>query len=51
MRKQFTGPVKSVSCLSPERDETLSLTFKETGDRVTFTVLATKLYAMVVIAQ
>jgi hypothetical protein len=51
VRKQFTGPVKSVSCLSPERDETLSLTFKEAGDRVTFTVPATKLYAMVVIAQ
>jgi len=51
VRKQFTGPVKSVSCLSPERDETLSLTFQETGDRVTFTVPATKLYAMVVIAQ
>jgi len=51
VRKQFTGPVKSVSCLSPERDETLSLTFQEAGDRVTFTVPATRLYAMVVIAQ
>jgi len=51
VRKQFTGPVKSVSCLSPDRDETLSLTFQETGDRVTFTVPATRLYALVVIAQ
>jgi hypothetical protein len=51
VRKQFSGPVKSVICLSPDRDQTLPLTFQETGDRVTFTVPDTKLYAMVVIAQ
>ena len=51
VRKQFTGPVKSVSCLSPDRDQTLSLSFQEAGDHVTFTVPATKLYALVVIAQ
>jgi hypothetical protein len=51
VRKQFNGPVKSVSCLSPEREETLSLPFQENGDRVTFTVPATKLYAMVVMVQ
>jgi hypothetical protein len=50
-RKQFPGPVKSVSCLSPERDQVLPLTFHEENDYVTFTVPGTKLYAMVVIAQ
>jgi hypothetical protein len=51
VRKGFSGRVKSVSCLSPEREQTLPLTFQETNDRVTFTVPATKLYAMVVVAQ
>jgi hypothetical protein len=51
VRKQFTGPVKSVNCLSPDRDQILPLKFQESDDRVTFTVPATKLYAMVVIAQ
>jgi len=51
VRKQFSGPVKSVSCFSPDRDQTLPLTFQEIGERVTFTVPATKLYAMIVIAQ
>jgi hypothetical protein len=51
VRKQFSGPVKSVSCFSPDQDQSLPLTFQETGERVTFTVPATKLYAMVVIAQ
>jgi hypothetical protein len=44
VRKQFPGPGKSVSCLSPDRDETLSLAFQETGDRAAFTVPATQLY-------
>ena len=51
VRKPFAGPVKSVNCLSPDRDQTLPLAFQETADRVTFTVPATKLYAMLVIAQ
>jgi len=51
VHKQFAGPVKSVNCLSPDRDQALSLTFKEVGDRVTFIVPATKIYAMAVIAQ
>jgi hypothetical protein len=50
-RKQFSGPVRSVSCLSPDRDQTLTLTFQEEKDRITFTVPTSKLYAMVVIAQ
>jgi hypothetical protein len=51
VRKQFPGPVKSVRCLSPDRDQTLSLTFQEADDRITFTVPDTKLYVLVVIAQ
>jgi hypothetical protein len=50
-RKEFPGPVKSVSCFSPERDQTLPLAFREEDGRVTFTVPATKLYAMIVVAQ
>ncbi len=51
LRKQFSGPVKSVNCLSPERDQPLPLNFQEAGDRVTFTIPATKRYALLVIAQ
>jgi hypothetical protein len=51
VRKEFPGPVKSVSCLSPDRDQTLPLTFREEADHVTFTIPATKVYMMVVVAQ
>lgn len=51
VRKEFSGPVKSVTCLSPDRDQTLPLPFQEENDHATFTVPATKLYAMIVIAQ
>lgn len=51
VRKQFSGPVKSVSCLSPDHDQVLPLAFRENGERVTFTVPSTRVYAMVVIAQ
>jgi hypothetical protein len=51
VRKEFPGPVKSASCLSPDRDQTLPLTFREEDGHVTFTVPATKLYAMIVVAQ
>jgi hypothetical protein len=50
-RKEFPGLVKSISCLSPDRDQTLPLTYREEDDCVTFTVPSTKLYAMIVIAQ
>lgn len=49
--KQFSGPVRSVSCLSPDRDQTMPLTFQEANGRVTFTVPATKIYAMIVVGQ
>ena len=51
VRRQFAGPVKSVSCLSPDRDDPLPLAFQENGDRVTFTAPALNRYALLVIAQ
>ena len=51
VRKQSSGPVKSVNCLSPDRDQPLPLTFQETGEHVTFTVPTTRVYAMIVIGQ
>ena len=51
VRKQFKGPVKSVTCFSPDTNDPLPLAFKESGDRVTFTVPAMRLYSMIVISQ
>jgi hypothetical protein len=51
VRKQFSGPVKSVNWLSPDGDEPLALSFRETGERLTFTTPPLKRYAMIVIAQ
>ncbi|MGA2230029.1 MAG: beta-galactosidase [Tepidisphaeraceae bacterium] len=50
VKKQFPTPVKTVACYSAQTDEPVSLDFKESAGRVSFTVLATKVYAMVVIA-
>jgi hypothetical protein len=50
-RTQFTGPVKSVACFSPDADEPVSLDFKESGGIASFTVPSTRLYSMVVVAQ
>ena len=51
VRKQFTGRVKSVLCLSPEKDEPSSLQFEESAEAVTFAVPAMRLYSMLVIAH
>ncbi|HWB82506.1 MAG TPA: beta-galactosidase [Bryobacteraceae bacterium] len=51
VRPQFTGPVKSVTCFSPDQDDPAPLQFHESGGKVSFTVPATRLYSMVVIAQ
>ena len=51
VRPQFSGPVKSVTCLSPDRDEAQPLKFAEKDHHVTFTVPVTKMYALIVIAQ
>jgi hypothetical protein len=51
LRKQYGGPVRSVMCLSPDQDEPAKLSFHETPDTVSFTLPATRLYAMAVVAQ
>jgi len=51
IRKQFAGPVKSVALLSPATNDPVAVDYKESGDRVKFTVPAMGLYSMIVIAQ
>jgi hypothetical protein len=51
VRAQFSGPVKSVTCLSPDHDEAQPLQFAEKDQHVTFTVPATKMNALIAIAQ
>ena len=51
MKKQFSGSVKSVSYLSPEFDDPQPVRFKESGDRLDFTVPATQIYGMIVIGH
>ncbi len=49
LKKQFTGEVESVTCLSPESDDPQPAEFKVASGRISFTVPATRLYAMVVV--
>ncbi len=49
LKKQFTGPVESVTCLSPELDDPRPVKFSESGGRVSFTAPDMQLYAMLVI--
>jgi hypothetical protein len=51
LRKQFPGSVKSVTCMSPEVDTPINLTFKESGGSIQFNVPAMKVYSMIVVAQ
>jgi hypothetical protein len=51
VKKQHVGTVKSVTCLSPERDEPVKLEFAEAGGVVKFTVPEMGVYAMVVVAS
>jgi hypothetical protein len=51
LRKQFEGPVKSVACYSPDADDPLPVKFEESGDQVSLTMPATRLYTMIVVAQ
>jgi hypothetical protein len=50
VRKQFAGKVKSVTCFSPDADEPVSLNFAATGEAVSFTMPAMRIYSMVVLA-
>jgi hypothetical protein len=49
LKKQYPGPVKSVTCFSPETDEPVKLEFSEAGEAVRFTVPEMGVYAMVVL--
>jgi hypothetical protein len=49
VKKQFPGPVKSVTCLSPDADDPAAIPFRESGGAVSFTVPSTRLYSMIVI--
>jgi hypothetical protein len=51
VRQQFAGGVKSVICLSPDADDPQPLEFTVTGERVSFTVPATRIYSLIVIHQ
>ncbi len=50
LKKQFPGAVKSVTYISPDADDPKPLDFKEASGAVDFTVPATRLYGMVVVA-
>ena len=51
VRNQFPGSVKSVTCFSPDADDPVPLKFEATGDSVSFTVPAMRIYSMIVIAH
>ena len=51
VRNQFPGRVKSVTCFSPDADDPVPLKFEATGDSVSFTVPAMRIYSMIVIAH
>jgi hypothetical protein len=51
VRKQWASRVKSVAYLSPDADDPQPREFREVNGRVSFTVPATRLYGLVVIAQ
>jgi Beta-galactosidase len=51
IRKQFPGPIKSVTHFSPDADDPIPLAFKESGDVASVTIPATRIYSMTVVAQ
>jgi hypothetical protein len=51
VRKQFAGAVKSVTAFSPDADDPQPLQFESSGDSITFTAPAMRVYSMIVIAQ
>ena len=51
VRRQYGSRVKSVAYLSPDADEPQPVEFREVDGRVNFTVPATRIYGLVVIAQ
>jgi hypothetical protein len=51
LHKQFAGKVKSVTCMTPDRDASASLTFEESDGSVKFMVPKMSIYSMLVVAQ
>jgi hypothetical protein len=50
VKNQFPSPVKRVVCYSADANDPVNLSFRESGGRARFTVPATNMYAMIVIA-
>jgi hypothetical protein len=51
LKGQFSGGVKSVKAFSPEHEEPVTLEFKESNGRISFTVPTSGVYTMVVVAH
>jgi hypothetical protein len=51
LRKQFAGPVKSVTCYSPDQDDPAIVKFEESDAQISLMAPSTRLYAMIVVAQ
>ncbi|HEY3760498.1 MAG TPA: beta-galactosidase [Verrucomicrobiae bacterium] len=51
VKKQFTGPVKTVQAFSPDTDDPISLPFQDTDGKITFTVPSMRIYSMIVIGS
>lgn len=51
LQKQYSSPVKSVTCFSPDGDDPQPVHFQEANDQVQFTVPRARLYAMMVVAH
>ncbi len=50
VKKQFTGPVKTVRLFSPDTDDPIVLPFQESDGKITFTVPSMRIYSMIVIS-
>jgi hypothetical protein len=51
VKKQFSGPVKSVKVFSPDTDDPIALPFQDTDGKITFTVPSMRIYSMIVISS
>jgi hypothetical protein len=51
LRRQFSSPVKSVTCLNPDVDQPLNLEFEEKSDLIRFKAPATRAYTMIVVTH
>jgi hypothetical protein len=51
LKAQFNSPVKSVVCYSPDSDAAIPVRFQQSDGRISFTVPATRVYSMIVLAH